>query len=67
MCIRDRTTSEQHMAKKNDDITTNNQPKFRKRAVGLARVVINLVRKYIYSLARVFGYEIEPDFDRLAV
>uniref|UniRef100_A0A8C5YQZ3 Protein TEX261 n=1 Tax=Marmota marmota marmota TaxID=9994 RepID=A0A8C5YQZ3_MARMA len=45
------TTSEQHMAKKNDDITTNNQPKFRKRAVGLARVVINSVRKYIYSLA----------------
>ena len=55
------------MAKKNDDITTNNQPKFRKRAVGVARVVINSVRKYIYSLARVFGYEIEPDFDRLAV
>ncbi|EJS43402.1 svp26p [Saccharomyces arboricola H-6] len=61
------TTSEQHMAKKNDDIISNNQPKLRKRAVGLARVVINSMRKYIYSLARVFGYEIEPDFDGLAV
>ena len=55
------------MAKKNDDVITSNQPRLRKRAVGLARVVINSVRKYIYSVARVFGYEIDPDFERLAV
>lgn len=42
-------------------------PKLRKRTVGLARVVINSARKNIRQMLRVFGFNIEPEYDRLVV
>lgn len=53
--------------KKTDDENSEVEPRLRKRAVGLARVVINSFRQYIYSIARVFGYEIDPNRDRLII
>lgn len=52
---------------KKTDAQVGEEPRLRKRAVGLARVVINSFRQYIYSIARVFGYEIDPNHDRLVI
>lgn len=53
--------------KKTDDPTSNEQPRLRKKAVGLVKVVINAVRGYIYSIAREFGYEIDPNHNTLVI
>ncbi|CCC69708.1 hypothetical protein NCAS_0D01270 [Naumovozyma castellii] len=44
----------------------NEGPKLRRRTIGLARMVINKIRQQIYSVARVFGYEIDPAYGTLA-
>ncbi|SCU98532.1 LAMI_0F15126g1_1 [Lachancea mirantina] len=54
------------LAKKTDESVTN-APKFRKKATGLVRVVIDSVRSYFYSVARVFGYNVDPNRDRLLI
>lgn len=54
-------------SKKNDDIGSDGQPKLRKRAVGLVRVVINSIRRYIYNIAREMGYEIDPNHNTLLI
>lgn len=54
-------------SKKTDLPAGEEEPRLRKRAVGLARVVINSLRQYVYSIARVFGYEIDPNHDTLVI
>ncbi|QLQ77829.1 hypothetical protein HG537_0A00760 [Torulaspora globosa] len=52
---------------KKTDEQTGETPRLRKRAVGLARVAINSLRQYVYSIARVFGYEIDPNHGSLII
>ncbi|CAR21724.1 Protein SVP26 [Lachancea thermotolerans] len=54
------------LAKKSDSADANS-PRFRKKATGLVRVVIDSIRAYFYSAARVFGYDIDPNRGRLVV
>lgn len=54
------------LAKKSDDMGVD-APKFRKKATGLVRVVIDSVRAYFHSTARLFGYDIDPNRGRLVV
>ncbi|SMN22717.1 similar to Saccharomyces cerevisiae YHR181W SVP26 Integral membrane protein of the early Golgi apparatus and endoplasmic reticulum, involved in COP II vesicle transport [Maudiozyma saulgeensis] len=62
------TTVEQ--AKKTDEITELNSEttaKLRGRTIGLARVVIHNVRKYIYSVLALFGIQVQRDYDNLGI
>lgn len=54
------------LAKKSDDANAES-PRFRKKATGLARVVIDSIRNYFYSAARMFGYDIDPNRGRLVI
>ncbi|SCU86511.1 LANO_0C08240g1_1 [Lachancea nothofagi CBS 11611] len=53
-------------SKKSDELS-DDSPRFRKKATGLVRVVIDSIRAYFYSTARVFGYEVDPSRGRLVV
>ncbi|SCU90058.1 LADA_0F01530g1_1 [Lachancea dasiensis] len=59
-------TTTSGLTKKNEDLGKDS-PKFRKKATGLVRVVIDSIREYFYILARVFGYDIDPNRGRLVV
>ncbi|CCD24007.1 Svp26p NDAI_0C03470 [Naumovozyma dairenensis CBS 421] len=59
------TTTEMDNKKFDTEADESVTPKLKKRTIGLARVVINGIRKRIYSIARSFGYEIDPDYGRL--
>ncbi|KAG0672348.1 erv26 super protein [Maudiozyma exigua] len=58
-------------SKKTDEVTTEmletEGKKLRGRTVGLARVVINGLRKYIYSTLALFGIQVQRDYDELGI
>lgn len=62
------STNDQAFAKKTDSTSGDKDtPRLRKKAVGLARVVINSIRTNIHSMVRIFGFELDPGHGRLAV
>lgn len=54
--------------KKDDNLYAEaDGPRFRKRATGLVRVVIDGIRNQFYTIARVFGYNVNPQHGRLVM
>lgn len=60
------TTTEVQKKTDEGELTVESK-KLRKRTVGLARVVINGLRKYIYSILGLFGIQVERNYDRLDI
>ncbi|CCF56462.1 hypothetical protein KAFR_0B01630 [Kazachstania africana CBS 2517] len=61
------TTTEINKKQDVTDLDSEAPKRLRKKTVGLARVVINNIRKQIRLVLRTLGFDIEPEYEPLAI